>query len=188
MSEQRASFPKSSELKEYVLLLDRDGVINEPKPDDYVKSPEEFLFCKGAIKAIETFQHYFDKIVIVTNQQGIGRELMTEKDLQNVHLKMYDGLRASNLPYFDLTCYAPYLRSENHAWRKPQTGMVDYVQSILSFGRTKYLVCGDSPGDMQLGRNVGAFCVNIANPQFEVSDFDLRFDSLSDFAHFITQN
>ncbi len=70
------------------LFLDRDGVINKRLVGDYVKKTEEFVFLDGVLEAIATLSTKFNRIFIVTNQQGIGKGLMTEKDLKQVHDSM----------------------------------------------------------------------------------------------------
>ena len=67
------------------LFLDRDGVLNELRRNDYVKSPEELEVIPGVVEAMGLLRQRFDHIFIVTNQQGIGKGLMTEGDLQAVH-------------------------------------------------------------------------------------------------------
>jgi len=70
------------------LFLDRDGVINVRLIDDYVKRKEEFEFLEGSLEAFKIFAKHFDKIVVVTNQQGIGKGLMSEGDLEKIHSYM----------------------------------------------------------------------------------------------------
>ena len=70
------------------LFLDRDGVINRRLVGDYVKCQDEFEFLEGNLEAFEIFNRLFDKIVVVTNQQGIGKGLMSENDLEQVHSYM----------------------------------------------------------------------------------------------------
>ena len=71
--------------KQWTLFLDRDGVINKKLDDDYVKNIEEFSFIKGSKEAIAVFNLLFGRIVVVTNQQGIGKGLMSKQDLKEVH-------------------------------------------------------------------------------------------------------
>ena len=66
--------------KEWTLFLDRDGVINKELRDDYVKRWDEFIFEVGALEAIAKLSDIFGRIIIVTNQRGIGIEVMTEDD------------------------------------------------------------------------------------------------------------
>jgi len=68
--------------KSWTLFLDRDGVINERIVDDYVKNPSEFDFLPGVLQAIKIFTGVFGNIFIVTNQQGIGKGIMSEDDLK----------------------------------------------------------------------------------------------------------
>ena len=71
--------------KNWTLFLDRDGVINKRKIGDYIKIIDEFEFIPNTKEALAILDKYFNKIIIVTNQQGIGKGLMSEKDLQEVH-------------------------------------------------------------------------------------------------------
>jgi len=103
MKEHNKFLPKLNECKEFTLFLDRDGVINKPIVDDYAKTPNDFVFCEGAVDAISDLQKLFNRVIIVTNQQGVHREVMSEKDLENVHLKLYNGLKEESGRTFDLT-------------------------------------------------------------------------------------
>ena len=60
--------------KTWTLFLDRDGVINVKRDNDYVKNWEEFVFINGSIKAISRLTKVFGRIIIVTNQRGVGKE------------------------------------------------------------------------------------------------------------------
>lgn len=182
-------FKSRNEWAEYTLFLDRDGVINTPKPDDYVKDPSEFIFTVGAIDALKVFRSVFKYIFVVTNQQGIHREIMSDIDLEDVHLKMHKELINNDIQYFDGVFYAPYLRSAEHHWRKPARGMIEQaLRYKADIDTNKLIMVGDSPGDMALGESVDALKVRVMNPQFEFDHQDLKFDSLAQFAQFITQN
>ena len=77
------------------LFLDRDGVINVKLDERYVQNPTEFEFIPGAEKAIALLSTIFKRILIVTNQQGIGKGLMTENDLNFLHDYMITVLAKS---------------------------------------------------------------------------------------------
>ena len=87
MSEHSKFLPKITDCKKYTLFIDRDGVINQPIIDDYAKNPSEFILCDGAIDALNAFKLLFKRVILVTNQQGIGKQVMTSQDLENIHLK-----------------------------------------------------------------------------------------------------
>lgn len=61
------------------LLLDRDGVVNRLRPDDYVKKWEEFEFLPGVLEILKAWNTHFKYIFIVTNQRGVGKEIMSEE-------------------------------------------------------------------------------------------------------------
>ncbi len=67
------------------LFLDRDGVINERIVDGYVTRPEDFRLLEGVLEAMVIFARRFDRIFMVTNQQGIGKGLMSVGDLELIH-------------------------------------------------------------------------------------------------------
>jgi histidinol-phosphate phosphatase family protein len=182
MKEHKAYLPSKEACKNYTLFIDRDGVINKPIVNDYAKRPEDFVWCEGAIESIGKLKRLFKKVVLVTNQQGIGREIMSETDLEDIHLKMYNALKKAGVEYFNLALFAPYLRSENHPWRKPNNGMYIKAQRYFNdINFTQSIMVGDSPGDMELADSVGAIKVKISNPQFSFNNQDFEFKSLQDF-------
>lgn len=67
------------------LFLDRDGVINKLRQNDYVKCWDEFEFLPGVFEALAKWKDHFKHIIIVTNQRGIGKGLMTDEDLNSIH-------------------------------------------------------------------------------------------------------
>jgi len=182
MSEHSKFLSKTTDCKKYTLFIDRDGVINQPIIDDYAKNPSEFILCEGAIEALNALKLMFKRIVLVTNQQGIGKQVMTSQDLENVHLKMYDAMKTEINSYFDLVLYAPYLKTDSHSWRKPNTGMLlkakEYYPDI---DFSKSIMVGDSPGDMVLADQLNILKVRISNDQFEFDNQDFIYTDLASF-------
>ena len=90
--------------KEWTLFLDRDGVINYEKKDDYIRNWQEFKFYEGAKDAFKIFAKEFGTIIVVSNQRGIGKGLMTEDDLAGIHQNMQRKLnmRADELMAFTI--------------------------------------------------------------------------------------
>ena len=111
----------------WTLFLDRDGVINRKLEGDYVKTIEEFEFLPNSLEAIVAFSNYFHKIIVVTNQQGISKKLMTEDDLSKVHNHLLNEVEKLN-GRIDAIYHAPQLESENSIMRKPNTGMAYLAQ------------------------------------------------------------
>jgi len=140
--------------KSWTLFLDRDGVINRKIPHDYVKTPAELEILPGVAEAMKVFAAVFGRIIIVTNQQGIGKGLMTFDDLEKVHNKMMAEIEADG-GRVDAIYVAPMLESENHYMRKPAIGMGLAAQHrFKEIDFTKSLMAGDTLSDMQFGKGL----------------------------------
>ncbi len=166
----------------WTLFLDRDGVINKKLENDYVKHWIEFEFLEGTFEALKKLGGIFGKIVVVTNQQGIGKGLYRTEDLELIHKNMlyevayYDGR-------IDKVYFSPYLEKENHPTRKPGTGMAlqaqrDFPQ--IDFKRS--IIVGDSRSDMEFGKRCGMKTVFITEEKTSGVDADYYFSSLNEFA------
>lgn len=139
----------------WTLFLDRDGVINERIPGDYVKRMDEFKFVHGAREAIARFSEVFKHILVVTNQQGIGKGIMDELDLDILHAYMVDGIEKYN-GRIDKVYFCPGLAKDKPNCRKPQIGMA--LQAKADFPDIDFnqsLMIGDSLSDIQFAHNAG---------------------------------
>lgn len=162
------------------LFLDRDGVINKRIVDDYVKKWDEFEFLDGVIDAIKKFSSVFGKIVVVTNQQGIGKGLMRPEDLELIHRNM-----VYELTYFggriDKAYHSPFLASENHPTRKPAIGMALQAQKDFpEINFEKSIMVGDSGSDIEFGKNAGMKTIYIG--ETNKYNADLHCASLKELA------
>lgn len=142
----------------WTLFLDRDGVINIEKYQDYVYNYEEFHFYEGALDALRLLAARFDHIVITTNQKGIGKGLMTDADLQHIHDRMVQEIAAAG-GRIDKIYYCSSI-DNNHTHRKPQPGMAfDAVRDHPATDLRKSLIVGNNLSDMEFGRNAGMYTV-----------------------------
>ncbi|MDI1356342.1 MAG: HAD family hydrolase [bacterium] len=162
------------------LFLDRDGVINKKLENDYVKHWIEFEFMEGAVDALKFLSSVFGHIVVVTNQQGIGKRLYRAEDLEIIHKNMlyeidYHGGR------IDKVYFSPHLASEAHPSRKPGIGMaLSAKKDFPKIDFSKSLIVGDSMSDMEFGRNAGMKTAFISDQDREDSRIDFNFRSLND--------
>jgi histidinol-phosphate phosphatase family protein len=166
------------------LFLDRDGVINKRIIDGYVTQANEFIFEEKALEAIKILSNIFKYVVIVTNQQGIGKGIFTQEELELVHKKMMEDI-LKNKGRIDAIFYAPQLASENHADRKPGTGMPSKAKIKFPLINLQHSVMvGDSISDMQMGRAIGATNVLISeSSSIQENLYDYKFKLLFDFAN-----
>lgn len=151
------------------LFLDRDGVINKRIVDDYIKKVEEFHFLPGVLEALHNFALLFGKIFIVTNQQGIGKGLMNETDLEVIHSYMISEIKAHG-GRINKIYHSPYRAEENSVFRKPNPGLARKAKIDFSdIDFDKAIMVGDSITDMQFGRNTGmkTFFITSNKKQYE---------------------
>ena len=168
--------------KSWSLFLDRDGVINKRLEGDYVKTLDEFEFIDGVPGALKILSGIFNKIIMVTNQQGIGKGLYTENDLNIIHHYLTDEIEKHE-GRIDKIYFSPHLASANHHSRKPGIGMAQ--QAKIDFPEidfTKSIIAGDSMSDMQFGKTAGMKTVFISAENIVDKNIDFCFASLSDFA------
>jgi len=171
--------------KTWTLFLDRDGVINQRIKGDYVKNVDEFHFLPGSIEAIARLSSVFGKIVVVTNQQGIGKGLYSQDDLSLVHGKMKGEIERAG-GRIDAVFFAPNLASENSPLRKPGIGMALNAQKIFpQIDFAKSIMVGDTESDMLFAHNAGMKSVFCCDTDEHVAA-DLKVSSLAEFASYIS--
>lgn len=171
--------------KSWTLFLDRDGVINRKIEDDYVKHWSEFEFLDGVFDALKFLESLFGRIVVVTNQQGIGKGLYRTEDLELIHKNMlYEiGFYGGRI---DKVYFSPYLNSANHPSRKPGIGMAQSAKADFpEIDLNKSIVIGDSLSDMEFGRNAGMKTVYISEQPRQDERIDFNFSSLAEVVNFL---
>lgn len=171
--------------KSWTLFLDRDGVINVDKVGSYIFNADEFVFLPGAPDFFKKLSDLFGRIIVVTNQRGVGRGLMTEKDLAGIHDKMVTAIEAIG-GKIDGIYFAPAIVN-NDPLRKPNPGMAFQAQQDFpDIDLSKSIMIGNKHSDMLFGKNAGMYTVFVAttNPEvpFPHPDIDMRVELLQDFA------
>ncbi|MEI2737649.1 MAG: HAD family hydrolase [Chitinophagaceae bacterium] len=169
----------------WTLFIDRDGVINHEKKEDYILNWREFKFYDGVREAFKKLSEKFGKIIVVTNQRGVGKGLMTEAELSSVHQHMKKQIENAG-GRIDKIYYCTSLDND-HPNRKPNPGMALQAKADFPFiDFAKSIIIGNKPSDMLFGRNAGIHTVFVASTHPETAfphpDIDLRFNSLPDFA------
>jgi histidinol-phosphate phosphatase family protein len=171
----------------WTLFLDRDGVINERLIDDYVKYWNEFQFSEGVLEALRILNLRFQTIVVVTNQQGVGKGKMTIENVGEIHKKMIAEIE-KNGGRIDKIYICPDLKHNNPKCRKPETGMGEQAQrDFPNIDFSKSIILGDSASDIAFGKGLGMKTVFVkTKPEdFEKAaqiGYDTEVDSMSEFA------
>ncbi len=173
--------------KSWTLFLDRDGVINQKRDNDYVKNWAEFLFIKGSLSAISNLSKLFGKIIIVTNQRGVGKGVMTELQLLSLHNKLTTEVNQSD-GKIDKIYYCTDIL-ESSEYRKPNIGMA--LKAKLDYPDIEFrksIIVGDSLTDMIFGEKLGMKRVLINSeliPSCGHQHYDFTFQSLSKFSKYL---
>jgi D-glycero-D-manno-heptose 1,7-bisphosphate phosphatase len=136
-----------------LIILDRDGTINEDR-DDYVKSPEEWVPIPGALEAIARLNHAGWHTVVATNQSGLGRGLFDVATLNATHLKM-NQLLAKQGGRIDAVFFCPHAPADACQCRKPLSGLFEQIGERFGVDLADVPVVGDTQRDLQAGVALG---------------------------------
>ena len=136
------------------LFLDRDGVLNRHILGDYVRTPQMWEWMPGILPALARWSGKFKRIVLVTNQRGVGKGVMTDAQLAQVHAYMMQGvLEAGGRIDLILACTSV---SEEDPRRKPNPGMFYEACSLFpDIDAKSSIMLGDAPSDAAFAKNCG---------------------------------
>ncbi|MDX2360245.1 MAG: HAD-IIIA family hydrolase [Crocinitomicaceae bacterium] len=170
----------------WTLFLDRDGVINERIFGGYITRPEDFNFISGVEEAIVLLSEKFHLLLVVTNQQGIGKGLMEERNLLEIHTYMCDQIHRKG-GKIDRCYFAPNLRGAEDNMRKPSPAMAELAKmEYPEIDYSRSVMVGDTDSDILFGKNLGMRTVRIQTDEPIGVEADLTTDSLTTFAKMIT--
>ncbi len=167
----------------WTLFLDRDGVINRRLPGAYVRHWGEWEWEYRVLNTLPLLTDFFSRTLVVTNQQGIGKGLMTEEDLDLIHQRLLAEVEAVG-GQIDKIYHCPDLASKPDHGRKPRRAMADQARAdfpAIDFERS--IMVGDSRSDLLFGKKLGMYTVLIeSNPeemaQVQAGEADERWASL----------
>lgn len=169
---------------EWTLFLDRDGVINVRLVDDYVKKIDEFFFMPNVIEALKIFNKKFRHIIIVTNQQGVGKGIMNASDVEDVHEFMIKNIEDQG-GRIDKIYFCPQLKSVPDNFRKPSPKMAYFAKNDFpDIDFSKSIMIGDMNSDIEFGKNAGMKTILVGDESIKLTPDD-RFASLYEFAKII---
>ena len=163
----------------WTLFLDRDGVINKNK-EGYIETWEEFEFLPDVLRSLRYFNLMMGRIVVVTNQQGIGLKIMTKDQLNEIHAKMLAAIEDEG-GRIDKVYYCPDLEGTESPCRKPETGMAMMaMRDFPEIDFAKSIMVGDKLSDMRFGLSLGMECFMITTKDIPADTGIRKIESLSD--------
>jgi D-glycero-D-manno-heptose 1,7-bisphosphate phosphatase len=137
-----------------LVILDRDGVINYDS-DQFIKTPDEWKPIPGSLEAIAMLNHAGYRVVVASNQSGIGRGLFDMATLNAINEKMYKALSQLG-GRIDALFYCPHPAEANCVCRKPKPGMFQDIARRFNVSLLEVISVGDSLRDMQAAAAAGA--------------------------------
>ena len=140
-----------------LVILDRDGVINYDS-EHFIKSVAEWKALPGSPEAIAKLTQTGYRVVVATNQSGIGRGLFDMDTLNAMHDKMHRAAQGVGAR-IDAIFYCPHAADSNCECRKPKPGMFQRISSCFNIGLTGVYAIGDSLRDLQAAVSAGAIPV-----------------------------
>lgn len=136
------------------VFLDRDGVLNVYLPGDYAKTPDDLVLLPGVAAAIARLNAADLPVFLISNQQGVGKGVMTEADLARVQAKLDEALAMAGA-HLDGVYYCTCLAGPDCTCRKPQPGMLLQAAREHDLDLARSVFVGDTQGDAQAAANAG---------------------------------
>lgn len=140
-----------------LLIVDRDGVINEDSPE-FIKSPEEWRPIPGSLEALAAATQMGFSIYVVSNQSGVARGVVDIEQLQRIHSRLIAEVSRCG-GRIDAILFCPHGPDEGCACRKPKAGLLEAIAERTGASLQDAIVVGDRLSDLQAARAVGARAV-----------------------------
>ncbi len=173
-----------------IILLDRDGVINQDS-NAYVKSVDEWIPLPGSVKSIAALSKASFQVFVVTNQSGIDHGYYDEETLQAIHKKMIHLVEAEGGAVAGIK-YCPHGPDKDCQCRKPKSGMIEAIETQLglSFETHPAIMVGDSLRDLRAGKTRGcspALILTGNGQETQRKGINFCFDVYTDLSSFTTE-
>ncbi|MDP5328153.1 MAG: D-glycero-beta-D-manno-heptose 1,7-bisphosphate 7-phosphatase [Litorivicinaceae bacterium] len=136
-----------------VIVLDRDGVINQDS-DDYIKSPSEWVPIPGSLRAMSALHSAGYTLCVATNQSGLARGLFSVETLEAVHHKMHQEVSREG-GEITLIAFCPHHPDAHCRCRKPSVGLLEQINAAYPLNSDTDWIVGDSSTDLLAGQRMG---------------------------------
>ncbi|MCP4929596.1 MAG: D-glycero-beta-D-manno-heptose 1,7-bisphosphate 7-phosphatase [Gammaproteobacteria bacterium] len=155
-----------------VVVLDRDGVINEDSPD-FIKTPDEWHAIPGSLEAIAKLNQAGYEVAIATNQSGVGRGLFSINTLWDIHQKMLGEILA-NGGYIKRIFFCLHTPEDNCDCRKPKPGLLYQIAEHFACGFDHMIMIGDAARDLEAANAVGVRSILVRTGKGVQTETDLK--------------
>ncbi|MDA3844267.1 MAG: HAD-IIIA family hydrolase [Candidatus Kapabacteria bacterium] len=171
--------------KRKYICFDRDGVVNMRIVSEYVITFDQFLFLPDFLICFKKLMNAGYRSVLVTNQQGIGKGIMTDKEFLDLSDKMQEELKEKTGFNFDKVYYCPDLADSGSMRRKPNPGMLTEAIEDFNIDKDVSWMVGDSVKDATAGKRAGLNTALVGEfAADDTSDTDHIFGNLLDLTEY----
>jgi D-glycero-D-manno-heptose 1,7-bisphosphate phosphatase len=170
----------------WTLFLDRDGVINKRNFEGYILKWQDFEFTDGLLNAAGQIGQLFGNVFVITNQQCVGKGLISKNELDDLHSRMCFSLAAHGLTIQDVKV-ATEMKGSAPFRRKPHINMALEIQlefPHIDFSKT--IMVGDTDTDILFGKELGMHTVLVRSREITNEIPDLTIEYLADLPKFIS--
>lgn len=164
------------------VFFDRDGIVNERFIDNYVLDFSQFVFKDNIFNLIAAVKKSDYLAILITNQQCIGKGLLSEEQLNDIHLSMQNTIYAKTGYKFDGIYYCGDLKDDNSFRRKPMPGMIYESALEHNISMNGSFIIGDTITDIDAGIYAGLKTIYINSDFCKKADYS--FNSLSRAVYF----
>lgn len=169
----------------WTLFLDRDGVINYRNFEGYITDVNDFIFLPNVLDAIAKLSQIFGRIIVVTNQQGVGKKIMSKSNLEEIHRYMIDEINRHG-GKIDAIFVATNLKGAKTDRRKPNSDMaLEAQQKFPAIDFKKSMMVGDTESDIKFGINLGMKTTLIRSKEKVSIEPDFSLNSLNNLIPFL---
>ncbi|MFC1664282.1 D-glycero-beta-D-manno-heptose 1,7-bisphosphate 7-phosphatase [Pseudomonadota bacterium] len=155
-----------------LVILDRDGVINQ-ESKDFIKSPEEWIALPGSLEAIAKLCRQDYKVIVATNQSGVGRGLFSVDTLNKIHTRMLDRVNKKG-GAIEAIFFCPHGPEQECGCRKPRAQLYRDIESRLKASLAGVPSVGDSLRDIQAAKTVNALPILVRTGNGKQTEDDLK--------------
>lgn len=146
------------------IFLDRDGVINTSPDGRYVTSWRRFQFLRGSLSALCALRKAGWRVIVISNQAGVGRRIMTRRNLRDITRRMVKAVYQKG-GRIDAVYYCTHLPGSRCACRKPAIGMLRKAARRFPIDLKRSFVVGDNKTDIAMGKKAGCTTVLVLSGQ-----------------------
>lgn len=167
------------------VFFDRDGIINVSPGPGYVERVEDFHLVPEFVEALRVVSSKGYAAVVITNQRGVGRGIMTQETLDSIHDHLIEKLEAFGLKLHDI--YVCVANDNEHPNRKPNPGMIFDAARDHNLDLSRSWMVGDNESDVLAGRRAGIRTI-LVNNSGTPTEADIRLASMSELAACLSDN